>query len=329
MTKKSGRVGRDAQDGGGGLVDVGCVLPRRLDDPGAEEGVAHADGVGEPGRPGEVVDPVERHRRLHGGVGVLEARLELRVAGGQRRQRGEVAPGGPAGDHEVVGVTAVVGDVVPDPGDGALDVDDVRGPRVAGGEAVVDRHADPPLGGHPVHQGPALVLLGAEGPGPAVHLQEHGRVLDRVVAGRQVDVEVTAASGLGVGQVADHPDRVVPEVEGPGEAAPRRRQVGRVGGRVELLHVVDAEPLHEGVVEDVGGRGGSAAPCGPGRARWPRRGRVPPWRAGRRGGPSSGGWRRRARSGRASAARSRRRASRRRRTAHRRAGRVVGARRWR
>ena len=108
--------------------------------------------LAQPGRAGEVVDAVERDRRLHAGVGVLEARLVLRVAGRERRQRGQVAAGGAAGDREVVGVAAVVGDVVLDPGDGALDVDDVRGPRVARGEAVVDRHADPALGGHLVHQ---------------------------------------------------------------------------------------------------------------------------------------------------------------------------------
>ena len=108
-----GGVGGDPQDRRGGLVDVGRVVPRRLHDARAEEGVAHPDRVGQAGRAGEVVDAVERHGRLHAGVGVLEAGLERRVARRQGGQGGEVTAGRAAGDGEVVGVAAVVGDVAP------------------------------------------------------------------------------------------------------------------------------------------------------------------------------------------------------------------------
>ena len=168
------------------------------------------------------------------------------------------------------------------------------GHGVARGEAVVDRDADPALGGQVLHQREALVLLGADRPGAAVHLEQDRGVLDRVLAGREVDVEVPALAGLGVGDVADHAHALVGEVEGAGEAPPRRGQVGRVGHRVELLDVVDAEALDERVLEAVRRRGGSGAPpceaerAGTGQREAGLRPRSP------RGARRSGGWRRRA-----------------------------------
>ncbi|ATA28307.1 wax ester/triacylglycerol synthase family O-acyltransferase [Mycobacterium lepraemurium] len=79
-----------------------------------------------------VVAPVHRHRSHHRGVGILEAGLVLRVVGSQRRQRTQMAAGRPAGDCHEVRITTVAGDVLLDPGQCALDVDDVVGPGVPG-----------------------------------------------------------------------------------------------------------------------------------------------------------------------------------------------------
>src|SRR5439155_15490402 len=90
-----------------------------------------------------VVAAVDRNGRYHRGVGFLEARLPLWVVWGQRGQRAQVSARRAAGDRDELRVTAVVGDVLLDPGQRALDVDDVVGPGVSGTDAVVDRHAHP------------------------------------------------------------------------------------------------------------------------------------------------------------------------------------------
>src|ERR1700760_1960098 len=89
------------------------------------------------------------------------------------------------GDRDEVGIAAVVGDVVPDPGQRPLDVDDVRGPRLAGTPAVVDRDDDPAELGHPAHQWVALRPATVDGPGTAGDLQQHRR------AGARFDVPGT------------------------------------------------------------------------------------------------------------------------------------------
>src|SRR6185312_13950954 len=55
-----------------------------------------------------------------------------------------MAAGRTTGNGNEVRVAALVGDVRPDPREGALDVNDVIGPRVARAVPVIDRHADPP-----------------------------------------------------------------------------------------------------------------------------------------------------------------------------------------
>ena len=167
---------------------------------------------------GEVVDAVVRDRQLDRGVGVLEAGLPLGCVRGEGGQRGQVAARGAAGDGDVVGVAAVGRDVLADPGDRLLDVDRVGREGVAGREPVVDRDADPALGGQVLHQRDALLVLGADRPAAAVHLEQHRRVLDRALGG-QVDVEVVAAAGLAVGDVLLDPDRPPSSASGTGRPA--------------------------------------------------------------------------------------------------------------
>ena len=80
-----------------------------------------------------------------------------------------------AGDRDPVGVAAVVGDVLPDPGQGAFDVDDVVGPGVAGADAVADGDADPALGGEAAHQRIRLRAAHADHPRPARHVHQDRR----------------------------------------------------------------------------------------------------------------------------------------------------------
>ena len=73
----------------------------------------------------EVVDPVEGHAAVDCGVDALEAGL---VLGGVRREgdeRGQVRARRAAGHDQKVGIGAVQGAVLADPGDGALQIDQV------------------------------------------------------------------------------------------------------------------------------------------------------------------------------------------------------------
>ena len=92
---------------------------------------------------GEVVDAVERDGGLHAGVDVLEAGLVLGVVGREPDERGEMASGRAAGHGEEARVAAVLGDVLADPADRELHVDDVVREGRARREPVVRRDADP------------------------------------------------------------------------------------------------------------------------------------------------------------------------------------------
>ncbi len=181
-----------------------------------------------------------------------------------------MAAGRAAGDGDVVGVAAVRRDVLADPVDRLLHVDGLGRPRVSRREPVVDRHADPALGGQVLHQRDALLLLLAEDPRAAVHLQQHRGVLDRLLG--QVDVEVVAPAGLAERDVPLDPDRDRRPAEGPErvhERPPRRPHLGRGRQRVELLAVVGAErlgqrglggqPVAPGQVDQVAEPGGGGA----------------------------------------------------------------------
>ena len=208
------------------LEDLRIVLPGALDDLGGEVAVAHEDRAVEAGGAGEVVDAVERDGGLDPGVGVLEPGLVLRVVRGEGGQGGQVSACGAAGEHDVRRVAAVLLDVLLDPGDRLLHVDDLGREGVARSEPVVDRHADPAALRHPLHQGDALLVLRAERPSSAVDLDQHRRPDDLAVH-RTVDVEQAARAGVAVAEVAVDADPWVVAAEGVEQLAPRRRQVDR------------------------------------------------------------------------------------------------------
>ena len=248
----------DLQDRGRGLEGLRVLGPGRLQDARGQEQVAQLLGRAQPGAAGEVVDPVVGDRHLHRGVDVLEAGLPLLAVGRERGQCAQVPTGGAAGDGDVVGVAAVCLDVLLDPGDRLLHVDDVGGEGVLGGEAVVDGHADPALGGQVLHQRDALLVLVADGPAAAVDLQQHRGALRRRV-GRHVDVEEPASSGpVVVGDVLVDRHAGLAHAEGVDQLAPRHRQLRGRGCGVELLDVVGTEPLHQGLL----GAGGHLAALG-------------------------------------------------------------------
>ena len=200
---------------------------------------------------GEVVDAVERHGRLHPGVGVFESRLELRIIRRQRRQRRQVAAGRPAGDGDEVGVAAVLGDVRLDPREGALDVDDVVGPGVARAVPVVDRHADPAQLREVAHQRMGLSAFVSRRPGTAGDLEEHRRLSGRIEIGTSPDVQVVGAAVFAVADVRvvgvvtvdpQHPQRSrrlggatagrpAPQIRGVGAARGSQAAVQRGGQR--------------------------------------------------------------------------------------------------
>ena len=111
-------------------VDLGMFGEGGLHD-GLLEHLDHAGPVaaGHVGCAGHVEHAVEGDAGLDGRVGVLEAGLEGGVAGREGQERAEVAAGRAATDRDEPGVAPVLGDVLLDPGQGPLAVDDVVGPR--------------------------------------------------------------------------------------------------------------------------------------------------------------------------------------------------------
>jgi hypothetical protein len=85
-----------------------------------------------------VIAAIDRNRGRRRGVGVLEPRLVLRVVGRQRGQRTQMTARRTAGYRNEIGVTAVGGDVLLDPGQRAFDVDDVVRPGMPRADAVID-----------------------------------------------------------------------------------------------------------------------------------------------------------------------------------------------
>ena len=141
------RAGLRVDVGDGGGVDVGrdvLVGRRAHDDLAHPPGDAASEAAIEPPEDlGEVVRAVHRDGAGHSGVDVLEARLVPGVARREREHRGQVAAGRPAGDHDARRIAAVLGDVLADPGERALRVDQVLGPLDPRAQLVVRRDADP------------------------------------------------------------------------------------------------------------------------------------------------------------------------------------------
>ena len=156
-TKKSGASGVIRSSGVAASKTSGSSRPARLHDPRRQEAVAHQLGAG-----AARCRRRSRRRRSAGPPTCTEVSASSKPGwysgsfGCQRGQRGQVAARGAAGDRDVRRVAAVLLDVLPDPGDRPLHVDDVRRQGVARREPVVDRHADPALGGQVLHQRDAL-----------------------------------------------------------------------------------------------------------------------------------------------------------------------------
>ena len=131
-------------------------------------------GRPEPCRAEPVVAAVDRNGGHHRRVGVLEAGLPLWIVRRQGRQRGEVTARRTAGDRHEVRVAAVLGDVLLDPRQRPLHVDDVRGPGVARAHPVRHRHAHPAALGQVAHQRVGLRAAHPDRPCAAGHLQQHG-----------------------------------------------------------------------------------------------------------------------------------------------------------
>ena len=138
--------------------------------------------------------------------------MKLRVVGREGDERCEVAAGRPAGHHDEVGVTAVLGDVLAGPAQRLLAVEQVLGERHPRAEPVVGGNAYPSLGGEVQHERKRLLTLVADHPGAAVQLEEDRRAVRATL--RPPDVEtVTPAAARRVLDVLDALDATVAQIE--------------------------------------------------------------------------------------------------------------------
>jgi len=92
---------------------------------------------------GQIIDAVERKTGGDRSVCVHERRLQARVVRRQRRERREVTAGGIAGNDDEARIASLLGCMLADPRDRALDVDDVVGEGRARAQPIVDAEADP------------------------------------------------------------------------------------------------------------------------------------------------------------------------------------------
>ncbi len=131
-----------------------------------------------------------------------------------------------------VRVSAVLGDVLMDPHQGPLAVDDVLGPRGPWAQSIVDGDAHPAALDELVHQGDALLFLVPDHPGATMDVHEDRAPLG-VPTPALEDVELVAVVAVApVVDVLDPPDRTPPKGYGDGQAppvVPRRRQVDARG----------------------------------------------------------------------------------------------------
>ena len=128
----------------------------------------------------EIKDTVERHHRAHRRVEVLETRLELGPIRGETDHCGQVATGRAARHHDVCRIAAILADVLADPLQRQLAVNEVIRPRRLGRQSVVDRHTNPAAVREVMHQRPALLFLAPDHPSAAVDLQQYRRRRTRV-----------------------------------------------------------------------------------------------------------------------------------------------------
>jgi len=100
-----------------------------------------------------------------------------------------MAAGRTTGNGNEVRVAAVVGDVRLDPREGALDVNDVIGPRVARAVPVIDRHADPAQLRKVAHQWMGLSAFVSRRPRTAGDLEQHRRLSGEIEIGTMCAAE--------------------------------------------------------------------------------------------------------------------------------------------
>ena len=146
-------------------------------------------------------------------VDVFEPGLELGGVGREGEERGEVAAGRAAGHDDEVGIAPVLGDVLSDPAERELAVDELIGNRHARAEPVVGGHTHPALGGEVQHEREGLLALVADHPGAAVQLEEDRGAVHAALGPPDVE-QVTPAAARRVLDVLDALDSTVAQIEG-------------------------------------------------------------------------------------------------------------------
>src|SRR5665213_1062613 len=160
--------------GGGLLEDPGLVVVAALENTTLEKGHEPLVVVTRAPTGGHVVDAVEGDAGVDGGGGVLETGLKGRVAGRESDHGTEMSTGGSSADGDEAGIAAVVGDVLADPAQGALAVDQMIGPRGPRTESVIDGDGHPAPAGQLVEEREPLLPLVTDDPRPAVDVDENG-----------------------------------------------------------------------------------------------------------------------------------------------------------
>ena len=132
---------------------------------------------------------------------LLEPGLVRRVVLRQRAQRRQVTAGRAAGQDQEARVGAVLRTVLAHPGDRPLHVDQVVGLGRPRRQPVVGGEADPALLGQVQHQRPALLLLVADHPAAAVHLQQGRAFTGRCFGDEDVELVAPRSSAYGTSTI--------------------------------------------------------------------------------------------------------------------------------
>jgi hypothetical protein len=192
-------------------------------------------------------------------------RLKARRVRREGRDRGEVAAGGAAGDDQRRGIGAVRLAVFADPGDDALDIDQVVGEPRGGTEAVVGADADPSPPREPMEQRAGLVALPSASKRTTVQMYE--RWTGRRMRTMAIDVEPVPPARVAIVDVRDPFDvaraerkRREDHAREPRGAQPTGRSAGihrgatarsemRAHGVVDRRACLQASPRHDGEPE--------------------------------------------------------------------------------
>src|SRR5262245_21483034 len=104
-----------------------------------------------------------------------------------------MAAGRTAGNHEKIGVGAVLRPMSENPFDGVLEVDEMLGERGVRAEAIIGAAAHPAARGEMLHERQALLVLAADHPRASVNLQQGRAPLRCAAMPVDVEFEVEAA----------------------------------------------------------------------------------------------------------------------------------------